>query len=88
MRLRFDMKAYQSAWIASLVMGVVVLGAQQIFYNKYLLVLYVGLGALVFLFAMRQLRAVRREDIDLLSDFLGPKMKFIPRWLGKVLGVK
>lgn len=74
--------------LAGLVMGVVVLGAQQILYNKYLLFLYVGLGALVFLFAMRQLRAVRREDIDLLSDFLGPKMKFITRWLGKVLDIK
>jgi len=88
MKLQFDMKAYQSAWLAGLVMGVVVLGAQQIFYNKYLLVLYVGLGALVFLFAMRQLRTVTREDIDLLSDFLGPKMKFITRWLGKVLDIK
>lgn len=88
MKLRLDMKAYKSAWIASLVMGVVVLGAQQIFYNKYLLVLYVGLGALVFLLAMRQLRAVTREDMDLLSDFLGPRMKFVTRWVGKVIGTK
>jgi hypothetical protein len=69
-------------------MGVVVLGLQQIFYNKYLLFLYVVIGALVFLLALRALRAVRREDIDLLSDFLGPKMKFITRWLGKVLDIK
>jgi len=88
MRLRLDMKAYWSAWIASLVMGAVVVGVQQILYNKYLLFAYVALGALAFLLAVRPLRAMTREDIDLMSDFLGPNMKFIARWLGRILGVR
>jgi O-antigen/teichoic acid export membrane protein len=88
LKVQFDMKAYGYAWIASLVMAGVVLIAQRLFYSKYLLPAYVTLGVAVFLVVLRLLRAVKPEDFDLISDYLGPRMGFITRLLEKLLGVK
>ena len=88
LKVRFDMQAYGYAWIASLVMAGVVLIVQQLFYSKYLLPVYVAIGAIVFLIILRLLHAVKPEDFELISDYLGPRMRFIGRLLEKLLGLK
>jgi O-antigen/teichoic acid export membrane protein len=88
LKVRFDMQAYGHAWVASLIMAAAVLVAQQLFYSKYLLPVYVAMGAVVFVAVLRVLRAVKPKDFELISDFLGPRMGFITRILRKILGVK
>jgi len=88
LKVSFDMEAYGYAWIASLVMAGVVLIAQRLFYSKYLLPVYVTIGAAVFLIILRFLHAVKPEDFELVSDFLGPRMGHIARLLEKLLGIR
>jgi O-antigen/teichoic acid export membrane protein len=88
LKVRFDMQAYGHAWIASLIMAVAVLVAEELFYNKYLLPVYVAIGAVVFIAVLRLLHAVKPEDLELISDFLGPRMGVITRILQKILAVK
>ena len=85
LKLRFDMKAYRSAWIASLLMAAAVLISQMFFYSKYLLPAYVVIGGIVFVLALRSLHAINQEDIELMSDFLGPKRQFVVKALRKVI---
>ena len=88
LKLRFDIGAYRSVWVAGLLMAGSVLIFQTLLYSKYLLPLYVAVGGLVFILALRPLHAVNQEDIQLLSDFLNPKLRFIIEYLSKVVGVE
>jgi O-antigen/teichoic acid export membrane protein len=88
LKIRFDMQAFAHSWIASLAMAAIVLIAQQLFYSKYLLPLYIAIGAAVFVIMLRLLHAATPRDLELISDYLGPRMSFITRLLGKLLGVK
>jgi len=88
LRLRFDMKAYYSVWLASLPMALAVLIIQQFFYSKYLLPLYVVAGGLVFFLALRPLHAIDQEDLTLLSDFFGPRLAFLVEWMRRLLNVE
>jgi len=88
MVLRFDMRAYSKAWAASLLMAGVVLGFQMGFYSRYLLLVYVALGGLVYILVLRWLHAIEPEDVDLASEFLGPKLGVLANWAEKILGVR
>jgi O-antigen/teichoic acid export membrane protein len=88
LKLKFDLRAFGHAWAASLIMGAVVLAIEAVFYSKYLLPLYIVAGALVFLISLRFLRAATPDDIELLSNFLTPRLRFLSRWLAKGLDVK
>jgi O-antigen/teichoic acid export membrane protein len=77
MRVRFDLAAYRSAWLAGLVMATVVLALQATFYSKYLLPVYIIVGGAIFFLALRVLRALNEEDFQLVSDFLGPRFGFM-----------
>jgi O-antigen/teichoic acid export membrane protein len=88
LRISFDKRAYRSAWTASLFMTVTVVIFQSIFYSKYLLPLYILLGALVFVLGLKMLHAVNQEDLQLLSDFSGPKLRFIVKALGKLINAE
>ena len=89
LKVRFDLGAYRSAWLASLAMGVAVLALQFFFYSKYLLPVYIAVGSAVFVLSLRLLHALDREDIELISDFLKPypRLGFVTRWFEKLLGV-
>jgi O-antigen/teichoic acid export membrane protein len=88
MRIRFDMRAYGSAWAGSLVMAVVVLALQVLHYNKYLLPFYVVSGAVVYVLVLRLLKAIQKDDVDLVSEFLGPRLAFLRKWLVIILNQK
>lgn len=81
MRLRFQLRAYGYAWLASLLMAGVVLLMQKLVYSVRLFPVYVVVGGLVYLLLLRWLRVIDREDLDLISDFLGPRFRFVARWL-------
>jgi O-antigen/teichoic acid export membrane protein len=88
LKVSFDMRAYAKAWIASLVMAAIVLIAQQLYYSKYLLPVYIAIGGVVFVIVLRMLHAATPSDLELISDYLGPRMNFITRLLRKLLGVR
>ena len=87
-KVRFDLTAYRDAWLASLVMAGVVLGFEAAFYHIYLLPLYILTGAISFTFSLRFLHAIKAEDLELISHFLSPRLRFVTRWLGSLLDVK
>jgi len=86
-RLEFDMKAYVHAWVASGVMAVVVVLAQLIYYNKYLLPVYVMIGGLIFILGLRMLRTINRDDAELVSEFLPRRFRFVSIIMERVLGL-
>jgi len=88
LKLGFDMRAYRSAWLASLLMTGSVLAFEQILYSKYLLPAYIAVGGAVFFSALRPLHAINQEDVQLVSDFLGVRFSFLVEWARRFLGVE
>jgi O-antigen/teichoic acid export membrane protein len=87
LKLSLDIRAYGHAWVASIMMAAVTLTFERAIYSKYLLPAYVLTGAVTFLVSLRLLRALGTSDIELLSNFLPPRLRFFAVWLAKGLGV-
>ena len=64
--------------------GILVL-VQKGFYSSFLLPAYVVLGLIVYLAALRLLKAVREHDIELIRKYLGTRLGFASKLLGIVL---
>jgi O-antigen/teichoic acid export membrane protein len=73
----------------STVAGAVMAGAlyltQTIIYSPRLLPGYMVLGCVIYLVALRFLKAVRKGDIDFIQDYLGPRFAFGSKLLRVVL---
>jgi len=74
--LRLDLGIMSKTLAACVVMAAIVMGVQIPFYSQYLLPLYMVIGAVVYLTALRVLKAVKQEDIDLLRKYFGHKLRF------------
>jgi O-antigen/teichoic acid export membrane protein len=61
---------------AGVAMAAVVIAVQIPFYSQYLLPLYIVIGAVAYLTALRLLKAVKEEDIDLLGRYFGHRLRF------------
>jgi len=64
--------------------GILVL-VQKGFYSSFLLPAYVVLGLIVYLAALRLLKAVQEHDIELIRKYLGTRLGFASKLLGIVL---
>jgi O-antigen/teichoic acid export membrane protein len=71
MNLTFDKEAFWKSIMASSIMALVIIAIQFSWYNLYLLPLYVGLAVLVYMGMLKVLRAIRKEDINLLRQYFG-----------------
>ena len=60
-------------------------GLQILYYSRYLLPVYVLVGLLVYLLAMRVLKAMTKADINLLQGVLGPRSQKICALLSKLV---
>jgi len=87
LKLQFDREAYGFAWIASLLMAGTVLAIERFSYSKYLLPVYVAIGAIVFVLTLRLLHAINRGDMELVEGLLGSRMKPLVETIGKLMGV-
>ena len=58
-------------------MAAVVYVVELVRYGKLLLPVYVAIGGIVYLTMLRVLRAVDREDIELLRGLLGQRFAFL-----------
>ena len=77
MTLTFDKEAFWKSLLSSLVMITPLIVIQNVWSNTYLLPLYMGLAALVYIVMLRILKAARQSDVDLIKLYLGKRLEFL-----------
>jgi len=66
-------------------MALIVILAQNLQYSKYLLPVYVLVGAATYLTMLRILYAIKPADIELIKQYLGPRFDFATSLLERCL---
>jgi O-antigen/teichoic acid export membrane protein len=84
-KLTFDKEAFTKSLTASLTMALIVVLAQSLQYSKYLLPVYVLVGAATYLTMLRILHAIKPADIELIKQYLGPRFHFTINKLARYL---
>ena len=84
-RLKPDYSLIIRALLAGTLVAVVVGAVQLLIYSEFMLPIYVIVGAVVYLMALRLLRAVDASDFELLRRFLGKRLSFIAGLLERIL---
>jgi stage V sporulation protein B len=84
-RLELDNEAIVKSLVAGVTMAAVVMAMQFLMYSRFLLPLYVVGGCIVYLTALRVLKAARTEDIDLIRKYLGNRMNFMVTAVSRIL---
>jgi len=74
--VELDIEAIWKSLTAAALMTGCVYTMQMISYSRLFLPLYAIVGSLVYLSALRILKAVRQEDIDLIDRYLGQRLVF------------
>jgi hypothetical protein len=62
--------------------------AMRPFYSRILLAAYMVLGIIVYLAALRLLKAAQKHDIDLIHKYLGTRLGFVSKLLAAILIAK
>jgi len=83
--LHIDGEALRKSCMASAALALAVVPFELLFPNRYLLPIYIALGALVYLLAVKALHVVQHEDVDLIEDFLPPQLGGAARRIGGFL---
>jgi len=71
--VKVDTQAIMKSIVASGVMALVMEACQLWHYSRFLLSLYVAVGLVVYLLAMRAMRGVNDADMNLIRQMLGPR---------------
>ena len=71
--------------VAGAGMAGALVATQMVIYSALLLPFYVLLGAVVYLFLLRFLKAVRKHDIELIEKYLGSRLAFVAKSLSVIL---
>lgn len=71
--------------IASAGMALVMEALQLVYYSRFLLPVYVAVGLLVYLLGMRALKAIRREEVDLLRSIPGSRSERVCGFLSRLV---
>jgi stage V sporulation protein B len=79
--VRLDLKIIAKTLVSGATMTAVIEVVQLLDYNRFMLPLYVLIGALVYLLMMRLVKALDAVDLDFLRRFLGKRMW----WVGNIL---
>lgn len=82
----FDIEAFRKALVSSGVMTAVVLLLQAYYPSSYLLPICVVVGGFIYFSMLFVLRAIKVQDVQLLDEYLGPRLRFIVRPLRRLLG--
>jgi O-antigen/teichoic acid export membrane protein len=83
--LRLDLQAISKPLVAGTTMVGVLVVVQIVNYSKFLLPLYLLIGAITYVVLLRLLRAVDSTDLYLLQRFLGTRLSLLGRILGWIL---
>ena len=76
-RVKFDTDTLKQTLFASIVMSVIIILGQVIYYNILLILIYVLIGGILYLIIT--CRNLEKEDIDLIKSFLPKRFSFILR---------
>jgi len=91
-RVSFDLEALWKGSVASIIMAVTVVLYQGLekFTPKlyYLIPIYVVVGTVVYVLSLVLLRAVKKQDIELIHDYLPKGLKWIATLIGRIASVK
>ena len=71
--VKIDRETFIKALVSSLIMAAIVCLAQQIYYSKFLLPLYVLIGAAVYMTEIRVFKVLNHSDISLLTQIIGER---------------
>lgn len=82
--IRFDKEAIWKSWSAAIVMLLAVWLIGQIYFSQYLLPIYILIGGVVYVIALRILKAVNRSDMQLIRSLMGNRMTFMVDILEKI----
>ena len=83
-----DVTTLWKSLVAGGVMAGVLVLVQTFFYSNILLPAYMVLGGIIYLTALRLLKAVREHDIELIHKYLGTRLSLVSKILGTILIAK
>lgn len=96
----FDKEAFWKASVASILMAISIIGldAVRMFlspssykfleFRLYLLPVYVLVGAFTYVVFIIGLRTIKKQDLELIREYLPKKMKWIADWLSRIAMVE
>jgi O-antigen/teichoic acid export membrane protein len=84
-RIRLDLEAMAKSLAGGMVMAIAVAATEVLVYNKFLLPVYVLVGMVVYMAALRSLTAIREEDIEFITSYLGHRLAFVAHVLRRIL---
>lgn len=84
-KIQMEGKVLLKILASSVAMAIVVILIQELFYNKFFLMLYVFTGGIVYLTIIRSLKVLDEEDFKIIREIMGDKAL---KLLGKILGIK
>lgn len=84
-QIRFDREALWKSWSAAILMCVVVWIIEQAYFSLYSLPIYILVGGIVYVLALRLLKAVKKRDIELVRTLVGSRLSFLASTLEKIL---
>ncbi|UCE28895.1 MAG: oligosaccharide flippase family protein [Candidatus Bathyarchaeota archaeon] len=85
MPIMFDKEALWKSWTAATVMSMAVWLVEFLHFDPYLLPLYVAVGGVVYMFALRVLGAVNENDMMLVRRLVGKKAAVLVDVVEKIL---
>jgi len=91
LNITFDWEALWKASVASFLMAaaVTISRTMESFVSQlYLLPFYVVLGALIYFFSLVALKAIKKQDVKLIEDYLPRGLKRLAVWLGRLAFVE
>jgi len=83
--LHIDRNALGKSCVASAAMALVVISFELLLQNRYLLPIYIVVGAAVYLLAVKALHVLQPADIDLIINFLPPPLRGVASKIGAFL---
>jgi len=83
--IRFDKEAIWKSWSASIVMFVIVWIVEQIYLSPYLLPVYILVGGATYAGSLKILKAVNKNDFQLIRNLMGKPVAPLVDVLEKVL---
>ncbi len=82
---RLDFEAMTKSLFAGILMTIAVIAIQIPLQGKFWFPIYVLVGAITYLIALRLLKVVRRDDIDLMRNYLGIRLGWVSTIIGRIL---
>ena len=84
LKVTFDKEMLWKVSVASIVMALAVVPLEMFIFHLYMLPIYVIVGAVVYFFSLVTLRAIKKQDVELIRDYLPRRLKRVASWLGRL----